>query len=172
MTLPTVVSEEEMTRLAAGLGKQLKEQGLRVATAESCTGGWLGQAITSVSGSSQWYERGFITYSNEAKQEMLGVRLETIARHGAVSERVAREMAEGALARSRAEFGIAVTGIAGPEGGSREKPVGTVCFAWAQAQRLTLTETKRFAGDRAGIRWQSVAHAIAVLNTLLSQPEP
>ncbi|MGH6635022.1 MAG: CinA family protein [Gammaproteobacteria bacterium] len=162
--------EEETTRLAAGLGKRLKERGLKVATAESCTGGWLGQAITSVGGSSQWYERGFITYSNEAKQEMLGVRLETIAHHGAVSEQVTREMAEGALARSRAAIGIAVTGITGPEGGSREKPVGTVCFAWTRAGRLTLAETKRFAGDRAAIRSQSVAHALVVLNKLLSQP--
>ncbi|MGH8580564.1 MAG: nicotinamide-nucleotide amidase [Gammaproteobacteria bacterium] len=171
MAFPAVVSEEEITRLAAGLGKRLKERGLKVATAESCTGGWLGQAITSVGGSSQWYERGFITYSNEAKQEMLGVRLETIARHGAVSEQVAREMAEGALARSRAELGIAVTGIAGPEGGSTEKPVGTVCFAWAHAGRLALAETKRFGGDRAAIRAHSVAHALAVLNKLLFEPE-
>ncbi|MGH8610800.1 MAG: nicotinamide-nucleotide amidase [Gammaproteobacteria bacterium] len=162
------MSEEELTRLAAGLGKRLKEQGLKVATAESCTGGWLGQVITSVGGSSQWYERGFITYSNEAKQEMLGVRLETIARHGAVSEQVAREMVEGALVGSHAAIGIAVTGIAGPEGGSREKPVGTVCFAWAHAGNPTLAETKRFAGGRAAIRSQSVAYAIAAL---LSEPE-
>jgi len=169
MAFLAVVSEEEITRLATGLGKQLKEQGLKVATAESCTGGWLGQAITSVGGSSQWYERGFITYSNEAKQEMLGVRPETIARYGAVSEQVAREMAEGAVVGSRAAIGIAVTGIAGPQGGSKEKPVGTICFAWAHAGRPTLAETKWFTGGRAAIRSQSVAYAIAALNKLLSQ---
>lgn len=167
---PGVVSDEEITRLAAELGERLGQCDLKLVTAESCTGGWLGQAITSVSGSSRWYDRGFITYSNEAKQEILGVRPDSIARHGAASEQVAREMAEGALVHSQAEISVAVTGIAGPEGGSPEKPVGTVCFAWADPRRLTLALTKHFDGDRAAIRSQSVAYALAGLNKLLSCP--
>lgn len=135
-------------------------------TAESCTGGWVAQAVTSVAGSSDWYERGFVTYSNDSKQELLGVRSETLVRHGAVSEETAREMALGALARSKGTVAVAVTGVAGPGGGSREKPVGMVCFAWASKKGVT-TETLRFPGDRESVRRQSVIHALqGVLKTL------
>src|SRR5215831_857510 len=120
-----------LASLARRVGSRLRRRGLMLATAESCTGGWIAQAVTSVAGSSDWFERGFVTYSNEAKKEMLGVRAATLSRHGAVSEEAAREMASGALKRSGAHVAIAVTGIAGPGGGTREKPVGTVCFAWA-----------------------------------------
>jgi len=155
--------------LAEQIAARLKAHGAIVTTAESCTGGWVAQALTAIAGSSAWFERGFITYSNEAKEEMLGVRAETLARHGAVSEETAREMALGALARSRANVALAVTGIAGPSGGSAEKPVGTVCFAWAQAERARTSETRRFAGDREAVRRQSVEHALTRLLELLDE---
>src|SRR5215212_9301448 len=120
-----------MTTLADEVGRRLKARGGMIATAESCTGGWVAQELTAIAGSSAWFDRGFVTYSNEAKQEMLGVRAETLARHGAVSEETAAEMARGALERSRGSFALAITGIAGPTGGTAAKPVGTVCFAWA-----------------------------------------
>src|SRR5687768_7710588 len=104
-------------------------------TAESCTGGWVAQAVTSVAGSSDWFERGFVTYSNDAKHDLLGVRKKTLDAHGAVSEETAREMAQGALARSKGTLAVAITGVAGPGGGSREKPVGMVCFAWSSKKR-------------------------------------
>jgi nicotinamide-nucleotide amidase len=128
-------------------------------TAESCTGGWVAQAVTSVAGSSDWYERGFVTYSNDAKQDLLGVRAETLAQHGAVSEETAREMAQGALARSRGTLALAVTGVAGPGGGSRAKPVGMVCFAWA-SKHAVRTQTRHFSGDRESVRKQSVIRAL------------
>jgi len=120
-----------LASLARRVGSRLKRRRLKLATAESCTGGWIAQAVTSVAGSSEWFERGFVTYSNEAKKEMLGVRAATLSRHGAVSEETAREMAAGALKRSEAHVALAVTGIAGPGGGTRKKPVGMVCFAWS-----------------------------------------
>ena len=128
-------------------------------TAESCTGGWVAQAVTSVAGSSAWFERGYVTYSNAAKREALGVSKRTLERHGAVSEPTAREMARGALRRSRAAFALAVTGIAGPGGGMPGKPVGTVCFAWARGRKIR-SETRRFLGGRASVRRQSVIHAL------------
>src|SRR5205085_9773344 len=115
---------------------------------ESCAGGWAAQAVTAIAGSSDWFERGFVTYSNAAKQEMLGVRPATIAKHGAVSEETAREMALGALEHSRGTIALAITGIAGPGGGSAAKPVGTVCFAWARKGAEACVETRRFSGDR------------------------
>ncbi|MBM3345942.1 MAG: CinA family protein, partial [Betaproteobacteria bacterium] len=127
--------DDTLSALAAGLGAVLRERSLMLATAESCTGGWVGQAVTAVSGSSDWYDRGFITYSNAAKQEMLGVSPDTIERHGAVSEQTAREMAVGALTHSRAQLALAITGVAGPLGGTAHNPVGTVCFAWAMRAR-------------------------------------
>ena len=142
--------------LAAAVGARLKEKGLTLASAESCTGGWVAQAVTSVSGSSEWFDRGFVTYSNEAKREMLGVRAETLERHGAVSEETAREMAAGALAASRAQIAVAITGVAGPTGGTPQKPVGMVCFAWAVRGRPVDTTTIRFDGDREAVRRQSV----------------
>ncbi len=126
-----------MDELARRVGERLKARSATVVTAESCTGGWVAQAITSVAGSSAWFDRGFITYSNDAKRELLGVHAETLAGHGAVSEETAREMARGALERSGATFAVSVTGIAGPGGGTPQKPVGTVCFAWAGAADVT-----------------------------------
>lgn len=149
-----------MERLATELGRRLKAAGAQLATAESCTGGWASQVVTSVAGSSAWFERGFVTYSNEAKQEALGVLAETLQRHGAVSEEAAREMALGALARSRATLALAITGVAGPGGGSAAKPVGTVCFAWARAGGWSKSQTLHLTGDRESIRRQSVVHAL------------
>jgi nicotinamide-nucleotide amidase len=148
-----------MEALARKLGERLKLGKSLLVTAESCTGGWVSQVVTSVAGSSDWFERGFVTYSNAAKQELLGVRAETLARHGAVSEQTAREMALGALARGKGTHALAITGVAGPTGGSRDKPVGTVCFAWADAAGCR-SETKHFAGDREAVRRQSVVHAL------------
>ena len=148
-----------MEELAKKLGERLKASKSVLVTAESCTGGWVSQAVTAVAGSSDWFERGFVTYSNAAKQELLGVRAETLARHGAVSEQTAREMALGALARGKGTHALAITGVAGPTGGSREKPVGTVCFAWADAAGCR-SETVHFAGDREAVRRQSVVHAL------------
>lgn len=117
--------------LAVQVGEQLSRRGLLLATAESCTGGWAASAITAIAGSSGWFDRGFVTYSNLAKQEMLGVLPATLESHGAVSEATAREMALGAVGRSAAHMGVAISGIAGPGGGTDAKPVGTVCFAWS-----------------------------------------
>lgn len=141
--------------------------GIRIATAESCTGGMVAAALTDVAGSSDVFERGFVTYSNAAKIELLGVRPETLAAHGAVSEEVAREMAEGALARSAAELAVAITGIAGP-GGSEFKPEGRVCFGLAQRGRETRVETVEFgARGRARVRKAATEHALALLNSAL-----
>jgi nicotinamide-nucleotide amidase len=146
--------------VAADLGQQLARRGWKVATAESCTGGLIAAAITDVAGSSGWFDRGFVTYSNEAKVAMLGVRAETLAAHGAVSEATATEMAFGALARSVADLAVAVTGVAGPSGGSPEKPVGMVCFAWALRNGAVDSATQHFAGDRAAVRAAAVASAL------------
>ena len=121
--------DEALYRLAARLGRALKRRDLMIATAESCTGGWIGQAITMVPGSSEWFERGFVTYTYISKREMLGVSPRTLARHGAVSEQVVKEMASGALARSHAQVAVAISGVAGPSGGTPDKPVGTVHVA-------------------------------------------
>ena len=155
-----------MDDLARQLGTRLKGAKEILATAESCTGGWAAQVVTSVAGSSAWFDRGFVTYSNEAKQELLGVRAETLSAHGAVSEETAREMARGALDRSKATIALSITGVAGPKGGTAEKPVGTVCFAWARGSAVR-SETHRFAGDRESIRRQSVILALkGVMRTL------
>ena len=154
------MARDSLESLATRAGARLKERGLKLATAESCTGGWIAQAVTAIAGSSDWFERGFVTYSNQAKRELLGVRARTLSRHGAVSEVTAREMAAGALARSRAQVAIAVTGVAGPGGGTRRKPVGTVCFAWSRKRRAPESVVRRFSGSREGIRRQSVAFAL------------
>ena len=148
-----------MDALAKLLGERLKAARARLVTAESCTGGWAAQVVTSVAGSSSWFERGYVTYSNEAKQELLGVQAETLESHGAVSEETAREMAQGALRRGKGTIALAVTGVAGPGGGTPDKPVGMVCFAWASEGSLT-SETRRFAGDRESVRCQSVVRAL------------
>jgi nicotinamide-nucleotide amidase len=142
--------------LAVQVGARLKERGWLLATAESCTGGWVAQVVTSVSGSSEWFERGFVTYSNDAKRDMLGVRAATLERHGAVSEETAREMAAGALAASRAHVAVAITGVAGPTGGTPGKPVGMVCLAWAVRGGAVESTTRRFGGDREAVRRESV----------------
>jgi nicotinamide-nucleotide amidase len=151
---------DPLTTLAARVGARLKDRGVKLTAAESCTGGWVAQAVTSVSGSSDWFERGFVTYSNEAKREMLGVRAETLDRFGAVSEETAREMALGALAASRAQVAVAITGVAGPTGGTPAKPVGMVCLAWAAKAGGVDTVTKHFPGDREAVRRQSVVCAL------------
>jgi nicotinamide-nucleotide amidase len=145
---------------AVDVGRALEAWGRRLATAESCTGGLIAGAITAVPGSSRWFDRGFVTYANEAKVEMLGVSADTLASAGAVSEAVAAEMAAGALARSRADVAVAVTGIAGPDGGTPAKPVGTVCFAWARRGGAVATATLHFPGDRAAVRAATVAAAL------------
>lgn len=164
--------DSELLALADQFGHALKQAGRSVATAESCTGGWLGEVLTSVPGSSLWYERGFITYSNMAKREMLGVRTETLTRFGAVSEQTARAMAEGTLAHSHADLAVAITGIAGPAGGSPEKPVGTVCFAWGARRVPVYSTTRRFSGDREGVRREAVKAAIEGLQALLTSLPP
>jgi nicotinamide-nucleotide amidase len=162
--------QSALEALAARLGAALLAERLMLATAESCTGGWVSQCLTAIAGSSAWFERGFVTYSNAAKQEMLGVPEATLAAHGAVSQPVAVAMAEGALRHSRADWAVAVTGIAGPDGGSAEKPVGTVCFAWAVRGGATTTETRHFAGGREAVRAQSAACALAGLIERLTPP--
>ena len=149
----------------------LLKRGWMLATAESCTGGLIAAACTELAGSSQWFERGFVTYSNEAKTELLGVDAALIARDGAVSESVVRAMAQGALARSRAQVAVAVTGVAGPGGGSADKPVGTVWLAWATPQGLH-SEVQHFAGDRADVRAATVEHALRNLLSQLPQTLP
>ena len=155
-----MVTELDAHLLVEQLGQALNTCGKVIATAESCTGGWIAQVLTSVPGASMWFERGFVTYSNTAKREMLGVEAQILADHGAVSEETARAMALGALAHSHAELAVAVTGIAGPEGGTHTKPVGTVCLAWAERNGEAQAETHRFSGDRADVRRQTVVVAI------------
>lgn len=137
-----------------------------LATAESCTGGLIAAACTELAGSSQWFERGFVTYSNAAKAELLGVPAALIEQQGAVSKPVARAMAEGAIQHSAAQASLSVTGIAGPTGGSADKPVGTVWFGW-QVDERTHSEVRHFAGDRAAVRAATVQHALARLAALL-----
>ena len=156
----------ELEKLAVRVGALLLANGQKLATAESCTGGWVAQSLTAISGSSEWFERGFVTYSNDAKCEMLGVTEQTLVQHGAVSEPTAIAMAVGALQHSKADWTLAITGIAGPTGGSLEKPVGTVCFAWAGPDQALSAETCRFLGDRQMVRLLSVVHA---LNGLLQR---
>ena len=150
------LSEAVGTAALAGRGQGR----LLIATAESCTGGWVAQVITHTAGCTAWFERGFITYSNDAKAELLGVRRETLDKYGAVSPETAGEMAKGALNNSKALISFAITGIAGPTGGSRGKPVGTVCFGWCRVGEAAETETMVFAGDREAVRRQSVVHAL------------
>jgi len=148
--------------LVEQLASALTARGWTMATAESCTGGLIAGACTDRAGSSDWFERGFVTYSNAAKTELLGVPADLIATHGAVSEPVARAMAAGAQAHAPVQLAVAVTGVAGPGGGSAGKPVGTVWFGWATPQGV-FTERQRFDGDRAAVRRATVAHALAGL---------
>ena len=168
----TIMDDRALLLLAGHVGIDLIQQGLMLASAESCTGGWLGQAITSKRGSSAWYERGFITYSVVSKQEMLGVSAATLKQHGTVSEQTAQEMAAGAISHSRAQVAVAITGIAGPDGGTAEKPVGMVCFAWAKKDSLALSATRHFSGDREAVRRQAVAAALQGVLDLLRESAP
>jgi nicotinamide-nucleotide amidase len=151
---------DSLDQLAADVGAVLKARDWLLVTAESCTGGGIGEAITRIAGSSLWFDRGFITYSNHAKQEMLGVSPQTLLQFGAVSEETAREMALGALTRSRAHIALAVTGIAGPDGGSVQKPIGTVCFAWAIKDGPYRSQTRHFDGERDEVRRLAIEAAL------------
>jgi nicotinamide-nucleotide amidase len=153
------MADHAFVKLATEIGAALKQRGWMLALAESCTGGGAAEVITTVPGSSGWFERGFVTYSNAAKIEMLGVHPKTLQNFGAVSEQTCCEMAKGALTHSHADIASAISGIAGPDGGTAEKPVGMVCFAWAMGNRLT-SETAHFTGDRAEVRRQAVEHAL------------
>lgn len=169
MNAPKSLSNSEQLGkdIPGPLADLLINRGWMLTTAESCTGGLIAAACTDLAGSSQWFERGFVTYSNDAKTELLGVDAALIASEGAVSEAVARAMVQGALAHSRAQVALAVTGVAGPGGGSAEKPVGTVWLAWATPAR-TYSECRRFPGDRAAVRSATVQHALSTLGRLLA----
>ncbi len=155
------MADKRLYQLVEQVGAALKSRALMLVTAESCTGGWVGEAVTMVPGSSDWYERGFITYTYISKREMLGVKTETLEQHGAVSEQTVKEMVAGALANSHAQIAVAVSGVAGPAGGMPDKPVGTVCLAWALKNGEPVAETQHFAGDREAVRRQSVERALA-----------
>ena len=157
------MTDNELIQLSTEVGDCLKRLNATVTTAESCTGGWIAKILTDIAGSSQWFERGFVTYSNEAKQELVGVSSDSLTRYGAVSEQVVREMAEGAREKARARFAVSVSGIAGPDGGSTEKPVGTVWFGFASATAETWAQHKVFPGDREAVRRQATAWALLTL---------
>ena len=154
-------------RLAEFVGAALQRRGLMLATAESCTGGWVAQAVTSIPGSSQWFERGFVTYSNDAKQEMLGVSAATLEQHGAVSEETVAEMMTGALSHSHAQIALGISGVAGPDGGSLEKPVGTICLAWGLKGQPVVTRRVQLPGERQEVRRLAVIYALNGLLELL-----
>ncbi len=154
------MTDENLYQLAERVGAALKAKGMMMATAESCTGGWIAQAVTAVPGSSDWFERGFVVYTYISKREMLGVKPETLETHGAVSEHTVREMTVGALARSHAQVVVSVSGTAGPTGGTPEKPVGTVCFGWGTAGDAVHSAVKYFDGDREAVRRQAVVFAL------------
>lgn len=168
LTLLPAGLPKEIDRLAGEVGFLLKKTSIKLVVAESCTGGWVAQAITSVAGSSDWFDRGFVTYSNEAKTEMLGVPAALIVQHGAVSEAVVKEMAIGAVKNSRAHLSVAISGVAGPGGGSADKPVGTVWIAWGQKRGYAEAQVFRLTGDRAAIRARSVVMALDGLRQRLS----
>jgi nicotinamide-nucleotide amidase len=166
-------SDEDIARLAARVGRRLLSSRREVATAESCTGGWIAKALTDVAGSSQWFNEGFVTYSNESKALRLGVPRSVLAKHGAVSERVARAMANGALRRTHAQVAVAVTGIAGPGGATPGKPVGTVWLAWAQRHGARIqgaVQLKHFRGNREAVRRKTVRTALTGLLARESRP--
>jgi len=160
--------EAEASELLSRLAETLVDRGWRMATAESCTGGWIAKCCTDLAGSSAWFERGFVTYSNQAKMEMLGVDRAALASDGAVSRAVAEQMALGARQRAPVEVSLSVTGIAGPNGASEEKPVGLVWFGWSIADREIESQQQYFEGDRDAVRRKSVLHA---LEGLLSRIE-
>lgn len=157
--------DAELATLSAEVGSWLSRAGWKLACAESCTGGWIAEVVTATAGSSEWFDCGFVTYSNDAKQNLLAVSGETLAQAGAVSEDTVREMVFGCLARSRADIALAVSGIAGPGGGSATKPVGLVCFAWGRRGASIHCETQRFSGDRESVRRQAVVFALRQMMT-------
>lgn len=168
------MDNDKLLALSANLGRALQARKLMLAAAESCTGGMLAQYVSAIAGSSIWFERGFVTYSNVAKQEMLGVNAQTLNHFGAVSQEVAAEMAQGACLHSHAQVAVAITGIAGPDGGTPDKPLGTVCFGFSyqnlsvnqENMQQTITQTMHFVGNRDAVRQQSVIHALETLITL------
>ncbi len=152
--------DNELRQLVLEVAKHLRSKDLVLVSAESCTGGWLAKTMTDLPGSSAWFERGFVTYSNVSKIEMLGVRENTLEIEGAVSEQTVQEMVEGALRNSQANRALSISGIAGPDGGTQDKPVGTVWFAWAGKHREIVTLHKRFDGERDAVRRQAVVTAL------------
>jgi len=159
---------QSLTTNIEAVAQLLKAKDLRMATAESCTGGGIAQALTSIAGSSDWFECGFVSYSNESKQSMLGVKPQTLAEHGAVSKAVVKEMATGAVAHSNAQLAVAVSGVAGPDGGTPDKPVGCVWVAWALDGQTTDATCFHFQGDRESVRYQTVEVAVVgILDRLL-----
>jgi len=157
------MTDSELRQLSQEIGQHLQRLRATVTAAESCTGGWIAKVITDIAGSSQWFERGFVTYSNEAKQELVGVTSASLESFGAVSEQVVKEMATGALKQARAQYAVAVSGIAGPDGGTAEKPVGTVWFGFAADGANPLAQRKIFSGDREAVRRQATAYALLML---------
>ncbi len=164
------MTDAQLYALAEKAGMALKAQGLMIATAESCTGGWIAEAITAVAGSSAWFERGFVAYTYISKREMLGVNTGTLGTHGAVSEQCVREMAQGAIARSHAQVSVAVSGAVGPSGGTPQTPVGTVCIAWVGPDGEVVAETNLYAGNRDAVRRQAVARALEGVLARLDSP--
>ncbi len=154
--------------LAEKVGDRLRSLGLMLVTAESCTGGGVAYVVTEIAGSSEWFERGFVTYSNASKQQMLGVAEQTLSAYGAVSEATVIEMAKGALLQSGAQVSLAISGIAGPGGATPGKPVGMVCFAWAHGEKV-YSEVKYFDGDRTAVRGQAITHALQGVLGLLDE---
>ncbi|CNF06234.1 nicotinamide-nucleotide amidase [Yersinia intermedia] len=157
------MSEKQLRQLSIAIGDKLKARGAWVTCAESCTGGWVAKALTDIAGSSAYFDRGFVTYSNAAKHDLLGVSETTLANYGAVSEAVVREMALGALREANADFAVSISGIAGPDGGSADKPVGTVWFAFAACEGQILACKQIFPGDRDAVRLQAAVFALQTL---------
>ena len=163
------MNDNKTTLIVEQLAASLLQDKKRLTVAESCTGGWIAKVLTDLAGSSAWFERGFVTYSNEAKQEMLGVAETTLATYGAVSQETVAEMAIGALKNSHADYSLSVSGIAGPDGGSVDKSVGLVWFAWAYQDTVITSEKKIFSGDRNEVREQAVFHALTELVSFIQQ---
>lgn len=171
MENPVIPGDQEFAQLVQNLASRLMKCGWTMVTAESCTGGWIAKCCTDLAGSSAWFERGFVTYSDQAKQEMLDVQARVLEREGAVSQAVVIQMAEGARNRAGVNAALAVTGIAGPGGGTTDKPVGMVWFAWSLEGSAASSEVKQFAGDRDAVRRQTVAYALHGLLELLEAGE-
>ncbi len=163
------MNEANLTIIVEQLADVLLKNNKRVAVAESCTGGWVAKCLTDLAGSSDWFERGFVTYSNQAKQEMLGVSESTLENHGAVSEKTVIEMAAGVLKHSHADYSLSISGIAGPGGGSEEKPVGLVWFAFAGNDNAIFSIQQNFSGDRNAVREQAVLYALTELTRFIEQ---